>query len=162
MNVYNFIACTLSITLLCVGVCVIRILEVAEDDIKALKLKPFLKALASVKEPEHDIAGYALIKSFAGCKKQAPHTDYWCQRSNGKVRDVCMPYSGVVSLQCGSSLLLGHDNDRVKLPVGSAIIFRGDVVHSGSDYRSDNVRFHFYIDVKGKCVASEGIHVRWV
>jgi hypothetical protein len=76
------------------------------------------------------------------------------------VRNASQPYSCVVALEEGTSFYLG--SRKMDLPAGSAIIFRGDVAHSGSEYAVDNIRFHLYIDVCDCHEARAGTHVRWV
>ena len=49
--------------------------------------------------------------------------------------------------------------EKVDIPLGYAIIFRGDVRHSSSEYDCDNIRYHLHIDVVGLHEAREGTHV---
>jgi hypothetical protein len=103
---------------------------VRKGNIRALV--PFLKILDDVKQPEHVIGGHALIRSLPGCGKQADHTDYFTMGSHGKVTGKVCPYSVVVALEGGSSIYMC--GEKVNLPLGSAIVFRGDIRHSGSEY----------------------------
>ena len=123
-------------------------------------MTPFLKKLNAVKEVDHVVSGHALIRSYPGCKKQALHTDYFSMLPHARVRGVSMPYSCLVALESGSYVYL--NDSKMILPKGSAVVFRGDVVHSGAEYSADNIRYHLYIDVRDKHVASEGTHVHWV
>lgn len=123
-------------------------------------LVPFLRGLEAVKESSHVIGGHALIRSFDGCGKQASHTDYFTMESKGAVKKDTMPYSCVVVVEGGSSLYLKEE--KISLPAGSAIVFRGDVVHSGSEYSRDNIRYHLYMYVDKKHEASDGAYVKWV
>lgn len=80
---------------------------------------------------------------------------------NGKVRDDTNPYSVLVALEEGSSVYV--KDVKVPLPCGCALIFRGDVVHSGSEYKYDNIRFHMYMDVVGsEHIAGKGKSIQWV
>jgi hypothetical protein len=134
-----------------------RYLRVPDDAL--LAMDPFLNWLESAKEAKHNVAGHALLRSLPGCKKQDAHTDYYTMRSHGMVRTLTAPYSCVVALEEGSSFYI---NDvKIALDKGNAIILRGDVVHSGSEYKFDNIRYHIYIDVAGEHVANEGTHVHW-
>ena len=38
--------------------------------------------------------------------------------------------------------------NKIELSSGDAIIFRGDLVHAGAEYESENIRIHCYIDSK--------------
>eukprot|EP00603_Paraphysomonas_imperforata_P005138 CAMPEP_0114435292 /NCGR_PEP_ID=MMETSP0103-20121206/12751_1 /TAXON_ID=37642 ORGANISM="Paraphysomonas imperforata, Strain PA2" /NCGR_SAMPLE_ID=MMETSP0103 /ASSEMBLY_ACC=CAM_ASM_000201 /LENGTH=224 /DNA_ID=CAMNT_0001605305 /DNA_START=17 /DNA_END=688 /DNA_ORIENTATION=+ len=135
-----------------------RYLRVNSGSIRAVT--PLLKTLEKVKEPEHIVGGHALIRSLRGCGKQGNHTDYFSMKSHGKVKGAACPYSVVVALEDGSSLYVG--DAKVSLPARSAIIFRGDVSHSGSEYALDNIRYHVYIDVNDMHEARKGTHVKWV
>ena len=127
-------------------------------NIKALV--PFLKTLEEVKQPAHIVGGHALIRSLPGCGKQAEHRDYLTMGSHPKVRGEACPYSVVVAVEGGSSLyVLG---EKIDLPLGSAIVFRGDVRHSGSEYKTDNIRYHLYVDVLHDHEARKGTHVQWI
>jgi hypothetical protein len=122
-------------------------------------VKPFLTHLESVKEEAHRIGGHALLRSLPGCKKQGAHMDYFTMKSHGPVSSDTQPYSCVLALETGSSIYVG--DKKIELPIGSAIIFRGDVTHSGSEYKYDNIRYHLYIDVINKHEASKGTLIRW-
>ena len=121
---------------------------------------PFLKELDAVKEPSHVIGGHALIKSLPGCPKQAAHTDYFSMPSHGKVKGRTVPYSCLLALEEGSFFYLNEE--KISLSKGSVIILRGDVVHSGSEYDKDNIRYHIYMDVAGEHEARSADHVHWV
>lgn len=129
-----------------------RYLKIRRNGLNAVT--PFLDKLNSVKQDDH-----ALIRSFPGCIKQGLHTDYYSMRSHGKVPSVS-PYSVLIALEEGSSIWIGLNE--IHLSAGTAIILRGDTIHSGSAYEYDNIRYHIYMDVRGMHVASEGTHVHWV
>ena len=53
---------------------------------------------------------------------------------------------------------------KIKIPKGCALIMRGNLPHSGSEYNSYNVRLHMYIDLKVKCksvVGGNGRDLLW-
>ena len=50
---------------------------------------------------------------------------------------------------------------KIDLPLGSAS-FRGDVRHSGSEYATDNIRYHLYVDVVHEHEVRQGTHVQWI
>lgn len=135
-----------------------RYCKVTARSIRALV--PFLRGLEAVKESSHVIGGHALIRSFKGCGKQASHTDYFTMGSKGAVKKETMPYSCVVAVEDGSYFYV--KDEKISLPAGSAIVFRGDVVHSGSEYAKDNIRYHVYMDVDKRHEARDGSYVKWV
>lgn len=134
-----------------------RYRKVDQKEITALQ--PFLMKLNKAKEATHDIGGLALIRSLPGCVKQASHTDYFTVKSNGKSVGVTMPYSCLIALEEATSVYIKevkHD-----IPPACAVILRGDVVHSGSEYKKDNIRFHLYMDVEAKHEAKKGNLLHW-
>jgi hypothetical protein len=134
-----------------------RYLKVGKASI--LALKPFLKKLQEEKEELHEVSGHALIRSLPGCRRQGNHTDYFDVRSHGKVEGKTMPYTCLVALE-GDSFLYIEDK-KIALRAGNVAIMRGDVVHAGSEYAVDNIRYHVYMDVAGVHKADSGDYVRW-
>lgn len=122
-------------------------------------LQPFLAKLDEVKEDGHDVSGHAMIRSLPGCAKQDYHYDYLSMRGNGKVTGVVCPYSILLALENDSYVYV--NGEKLPLPIATAIIMRGDVLHSGSEYDTDNMRLHIYMDVVGFHVAKEGKDVKW-
>ena len=105
-----------------------------------------------------------LLESSIGCQTQLPHADYSYSvlneaRVQGMKEREC-PLSEVFALQdCtldiwpGALLLKKRkegDSPKetviVELPAGKLLLFRGDLVHAGSQYHSLNHRLHFYLD----------------
>lgn len=88
------------------------------------------------------------IDAKKGCKSQEHHPDFLKNPTNY--------WSVIVAVQHGSRLeiCLGRDKEPliVDIPLGSALLFRGDVVHGGASYDHNNIRFFFklvpYIDAR--------------
>ena len=53
---------------------------------------------------------------------------------------------------------------RVHIPANCVCVFRQDLLHAGSDYASDNVRYHMYLDRPGVKVRviSSIFHLDWI
>ena len=59
------------------------------------------------------------------------------------------PYGMIVGVSDNSRFLISNNKNRIKtiyINKGDVIIFRGDLVHAGAEYYSENVRLHAYID----------------
>ena len=134
-----------------------RYLRVGAKSIKAMN--PFLDFLQRVKEPAHVIAGHGLVRSLPLCIKQDEHKDYFSLRSHGKVLGSTMPYSILIALEHDAYVYLY--GVKTPLPIGCAVVLRGDVLHSGSEYKNDNIRYHLYMDVKNVHVAEDGTQLQW-
>lgn len=121
-------------------------------------LKPFLDALERKKNAAHKIGGYTLLRSKPGCQKQADHKDYFVLKKKGKMSGDNAPHVGLIALENDTTMHV--EGEKVSVPKGSCIIMRGNVVHAGSDYKVDNIRFHFYMDTPDY-EASGGTHTLW-
>ena len=141
-----------------VCICVVRSKKLKRNNIPCLI--PFLDRLEAVKEKDHVLGGFSLIRSLEGCPKQDDHTDYYSYRKKGKQIGLVHAYSCLISLEDQSSIYIGAE--KVSVPRRAAVIFRGDVVHSGSDYTKDNIRYHLYMDVKNVYEAKVATHICWV
>jgi hypothetical protein len=69
-----------------------------------------------------------------------------------------MPYSVLIALEDDSFIYI--EGNKISVPKGSAVVLRGNVTHSGSEYPKSNLRYHIYIDTS-EHVANEGSHVKW-
>ena len=89
--------------------------------------------------------GAKAITSKKGCESQKHHPDYQpgvCRK------DVSRYWSVIVALEEGTRLeiCLGDGSDPliVSIPIGMALLFRGDVIHGGASYfLKENTRFFF-------------------
>lgn len=100
-----------------------------------------------------------VIVSNDGCAKQRPHMDY-VKESIRDVSDDLMPCGVIICLQPMTKLLvweksikMEHEKDGDKIsPLtvimqpGDVCVFRGDLVHAGADYDTENTRMHLYMD----------------
>lgn len=105
------------------------------------------------------LSGHAMIRSLPGCVQQDYHTDYFSMRAKGQVTGEVCPYSILVAIENDSFIYV--NGDKLSLPIATAIIMRGDVIHAGCEYSTDNMRLHIYMDVVGIHVAKEGTQVKW-
>jgi len=106
-----------------------------------------------------------IIKSLPGCQQQMPHTDYMPTDELRDVTDDYMPLGCIVALMPSTYLyvwpksirLSTKPNDvtdklnpirplKLELQPGDVLVFRGDLVHAGSDYNIHNYRIHTYLD----------------
>jgi hypothetical protein len=104
--------------------------------------------------PENIITEGSVLVAEPGCHEQIPHMDY--------PSDVEGVYSAILCASVDGSTLnvwpqshrmvFSHASDfhiqkkKLALNLGDCVVFRGDLVHSGSSYRKYNVRIHFYLD----------------
>jgi hypothetical protein len=110
----------------------------------------------------HSVDHFVLLRSLPGCQRQLAHTDYvpddeflqslpeerplLCVLAlEEKTKLVVWPRSQKVI--CGRGRSLDPIHPRVVwLEPGDALVFRGDLVHAGAEYESENIRLHCYID----------------
>lgn len=94
----------------------------------------------------------SLIKSYAGCLEQQPHTDYDVSNENA-INDAKQSLFCLLSLMDETKIILwtGCHNTihkEVNIPKGSLFIGRGTLIHSGASYMKENIRLHFYLRAK--------------
>ena len=82
------------------------------------------------------------VRAMAGCKSQRHHPDY---RPHQKHQTKC--WSVLISVESGTRLEICTARCDIPLivniPVGSALLFRGDVIHGGASFLRCNHRFFF-------------------
>jgi hypothetical protein len=78
-------------------------------------------------------------------------------KTHGKVSGATMLYSCLAALEEDNNIYI--EGEKVPLEVGSMVIMRGDVVHSGAEYASDNIRYHVYMEVVGEHEAARWEYV---
>ena len=94
-----------------------------------------------------------LIHSLVGCDKQGLHCDW----DPEEVKDHAKKNKGkkllgvIVALEEGSRLMVWCQKQKrevsVELSPGEVLIFEGDVIHAGAEYRTQcNTRIHLYLD----------------
>jgi ectoine hydroxylase-related dioxygenase (phytanoyl-CoA dioxygenase family) len=110
-------------------------------------------------------ADTVIIKSLPGCQQQMPHTDYMPTVELRDVPDDYMPLGCIVAVMPSTYLYVWPNSIRLstkpkevtdklkpikplklELQPGDILIFRGDLVHAGSDYDTYNYRIHTYLD----------------
>ena len=83
-----------------------------------------------------------VLHSKAKCKKQRWHTDY-------RVADCAVvrrkPLGVLVAIEDDTKLDM-YDAGAINLAQGDVLVFQGDCVHAGSEYRQANTRVHLYVD----------------
>lgn len=87
----------------------------------------------------------ALLRSAKGCARQRRHTDYEVAAVEAcKVK----PHSVLIAVSDKAQLHVCERNTERTLEIepGDAILFRGDVVHSGAAYADANTRLFGYLD----------------
>ena len=106
-----------------------------------------------------------VITSLAGCQEQAPHCDWNVFEFSGDDREGC-PYGFMLCIDDCCRLVVWESSHLVvrsiqistdhfptkkiiNLVRGDVLIFRGDLIHAGAAYETDNVRLHCYLDVPG-------------
>ncbi len=112
----------------------------------------------------HCVDYFVLLRSLPGCERQLAHTDYIPDEELLMSTAENRPLLCVLALEDntklvvwpGSHKLIGGRGRTIKpiephivwLEAGDAILFRGDLVHAGAEYETENIRLHCYIDSK--------------
>lgn len=97
----------------------------------------------------HYIKDLVIVRSEPYCKRQKLHTDYDIDKLR-HIKKTDYPYGILVGVSDNSRFLIS-DKNRVKtiyINKGDIIVFRGDVLHAGAEYYSENIRLHAYVDSK--------------
>ena len=104
-----------------------------------------------------------VLKSVNGCEKQIAHCDYEQDLDFGMCPDDNIPLGCLICIMEGTTLDVWEKSHRlpclgpkltknidprttIELEVGEMLVFRGDLVHAGSSYQSDNYRVHLFLD----------------
>ena len=104
-----------------------------------------------------------LLRSLAGCGSQMPHCDYVPTASVLACTEDTIPCGFLVALQDKTALDVWPQSHRlvrgettskkiclqrtrIFLNKGDAVLFRGDLMHAGCSYVTNNIRLHFYLD----------------
>lgn len=98
----------------------------------------------------HYLSDLVIVRSEPYCKRQKMHHDYDVNELR-QIKKKDYPYGIIVGVSDHSRFIVsdGKDKSRPKtihLDKGDVLIFRGDVLHAGAEYYSENVRLHAYID----------------
>lgn len=135
----------------------------SQHKISKTSMKIFRPMVTKLKKlfPKHIVRDGYVIKSRPNCKTQRRHRDY--ERNKELLESDLKPLSMLYSVNVGGKLrvwekshlrnkLSAEEVKQVKtieLDAGDAVIFRGDLYHSGAAYKCVHHRVHFYMDVKG-------------
>ena len=118
---------------------------------------PKTRSMQFVNKPDRYIPHIliALKQTFPGCKKvmvkiisstandppQLTHTDFDLNLIHKRVSSLeHFHYSALIALENDTHLLIGIERKRVDIPIGSMLIFRGDMPHAGGGYKTANER----------------------
>ena len=94
--------------------------------------------------PGLKIANAVLLRSMAGCSAQKLHFDF---EPEALALLTLVPHGLLIAIEPeGASLEIGKNRERVSIPQGGAILFRGDLLHAGAAYSALNDRIHVYLD----------------
>lgn len=112
----------------------------------------------------HCLDYFVLLRSLPGCTRQFAHTDYIPDEELLSCTVEERPLLCVFALEDKTKLVVWpgshkviHGRGRSLKPIepkvvwldaGDAIVFRGDLVHAGAEYDTENIRLHCYIDSK--------------
>tara|TARA_Y100000389_G_scaffold145103_1_gene143560 strand:- start:463 stop:1065 length:603 start_codon:yes stop_codon:yes gene_type:complete len=110
-------------------------------------LRKFIKTKGFLKH-KHYIKDLVIVRSEPFCKRQKLHIDYDMDKLRNMKKNN-YPYGMIVGVSNNSRFLISNNQNRIKtiyINKGDVIIFRGDLVHAGAEYYSENVRLHAYID----------------
>lgn len=104
-------------------------------------------------------SNYVLLYSKAGCSNQLAHSDYIPSK---ELEIYQTPLNAIIALESNTKLHIWNKSINIVtekyLPVkpinrtilylnkGDILLFRGDLIHAGSDYDIDNIRLHLYLD----------------
>ena len=90
------------------------------------------------------------LRSLPGCEKQVEHCDSGPQNSFSHLPLRYIPLACLITIQENTHIyvksLETNIETKVHLHVGDVFVFRGDVLHSGAEYNTQNIRLHMYID----------------
>lgn len=89
-----------------------------------------------------------ILKSYPYCKRQRLHRDYDLLRNINKSE---YPHGIIVGVSNNCRFIVSPDGlsrKYVHFDKGDVVIFRGDTIHAGSEYYTENIRMHAYVDTK--------------
>lgn len=110
----------------------------------------------------HVVNDFVLLRSLAGCTRQAAHTDYIPDSTLLQCELDRLPLLFLFALESNTRLVVWPGSHKVvqgrgrslqpiqpkvlTLDAGDAVVFRPDLVHAGAEYETENIRIHCYID----------------
>ena len=110
----------------------------------------------------HCLDYFVLLRSLPGCTRQLAHTDYIPDEELVTCGPEERPLLCVFALEDKTKLIVWPGSQKLIqgrgrsmkpidprilwLEAGDAVVFRGDLVHAGAEYETENIRLHCYID----------------
>lgn len=126
-----------------------------------LELRQKLKTVSFI-SVDHRVEEFVLLRSLPGCSRQMAHTDYVPIEELLNCPPDELPYLFLFAVEDNTSLIVWPGSHKViqgrgrtistiapqklNLSAGDAVLFRPDLVHAGSEYTTENIRIHCYID----------------
>ena len=126
-----------------------------------------LRCLLKSKYPNLNPKDIVVIKSEKGCKRQLAHCDYPQNIEFARCDDENIPLGCLVCVDENTTIDVWQKSIKIpclaedlvkkvkpierttlKLEIGDIFVFRGDLVHAGSAYKTDNYRVHLFLDSK--------------
>ena len=96
--------------------------------------------------PECKEMEFKLIRSVAGDTQQRLHEDFTPTAFTKRMQNLKgFHYTGIISLQNNTKLIVGEDKELVNIPRSSMLFFRGDMSHAGASYNEFNERIFMSI-----------------
>ena len=96
--------------------------------------------------PECTEMEFKLITSVAGDTQQRLHEDFTPTAFTKRMQNLKgFHYTGIISLQNNTKLIVGEDKELVNIPRSSMLFFRGDMSHAGASYNELNERIFMSI-----------------
>lgn len=119
--------------------------------------------LSTRAQSHHHVSEVTVLRSEPGCRAQMAHCDYVPTPALIGTTDATVPLLLLVALQDNTTFDVWPQSHRLvrrayyhaKKPIGrsrivldkgDAVLFRGDLVHAGSDFETSNTRVHFFLD----------------
>jgi len=91
-----------------------------------------------------------ILKSYAYCKRQRLHRDYDLLQLQ-KIDESEYPHGIIVGISNNCRFIVSPDGlsrKYVHFDKGDVVIFRGDTIHAGAEYHTENIRMHAYVDTE--------------
>jgi hypothetical protein len=95
-------------------------------------------------------SNWVILKSLTCCERQKPHTDYDPDSINNcSYNEKYIPLLVLAALMPETYLDIWDfygNHKKICLAAGDILIFRANIIHSGSSYVNENIRIHTYLD----------------
>ena len=111
------------------------------------EIKSYLQQLIEDLGYTGNINDPVILKSHPYCKRQRLHYDYDIGLLENVDKDY--PHGVIIGVSNNCRLIVSPDGisrKYIHFNKGDVVIFRGDTIHAGSEYYTENIRIHAYID----------------